>query len=537
MSRRRPLFAFFLGFALAGCLSAQSMGLGRIDFPTSGPPEAQKHFLRGLLLLHSFEYDDAREEFRIAQKIAPNFAMAYWGEAMTFNEPLWFFQDRDSARAALSRLAPTRGQRQAKAPTDREKGYLEAVEVLFGEGEKEDRDFAYAEEMRRLHEKYPQDLDAACFYALALLGTCHQGRDFRVYMRAAAVVEEVFRKNPEHPGALHYLIHSYDDPIHAPLGLRAARIYAKVAPEAAHALHMPSHIFVAMGMWDEVVASNEDSWAASEARVERKNLPLEDRGYHSLWWLEYGYLQQGRFEDARRALGIVERDAKESPSRLIRFHLVQMCAAYSIETGKPCLLTNGTDTSDLDLPAAAADLLARGMTSLNRGQRAEVEGSIAGLRGLRDSVPRGRPAGQVSHNDHVYPGDVQAVEIMEKELEALLLMADGKSREAVQAMKEATSLEDRMSFEFGPPVPPKPSHELFGEILLQLDRPDAACTQFEMALIRAPKRALSLLGLARAYTQMGKKTQARQTYSELRKIWHRADQELRKALDDTLNRL
>ncbi|HSB14833.1 MAG TPA: tetratricopeptide repeat protein, partial [Bryobacteraceae bacterium] len=351
------------------------------------------------------------------------------------------------------------------------------------------------------------------------------------------VVEEVFLKNSEHPGALHYLIHSYDDPIHAPLGLRSARIYARVAPQAAHALHMPSHIFVAMGMWDEVIASNEDSWAASEARVKRKNLPLEDRGYHSLWWLQYGYLQQGRFEDARRALGIVEQDAKASPSPLIRFHLVQMCAVYSIETGRPCELPSGITTSGLDLPAVAANLLATGMANLNRGQRAGAESSLSELRKLKGALHPGSSETQMSHHDHIYPGDVQAVEIMKKELEALLLTADGRSKDAVQLMVEATALEDKMSFEFGPPVPPKPSHELFGEILLQLERPDAARAQFEMALIRAPGRALSLLGLARAHAQMGEKAKARETYTELRRMWRRADKEIQKALDDTLAKM
>src|SRR5213593_4562360 len=197
----------------ASAARAQSAAdLGKIDFPTSGKSEAQKRFLRGALLLHSFEFDDAAEEFREAQKLDPGFAMAYWGEAMTFNHPLWMEQDRDAALAVLKRLAPTRQERLDKAA----------------------RDLAYAEAMNRLHEKYPDDLDAASFYALALLGTCERKRDYATYMKAAAVAEEVFSKNPLHPGAVHYLIHCYDDPIHAPLGMRAARVYAKIAPAAGH---------------------------------------------------------------------------------------------------------------------------------------------------------------------------------------------------------------------------------------------------------------------------------------------------------------
>ena len=526
-------------FALAGivCVSplcAQPARLGRADFAVSGPPEARRHFLRGLLLLHSFEYDDAADEFQAAAKIAPGFAMAYWGEAMTLNGPLTGFQDRDGARAVLRRLAPSAAQRLAMATTDRERAYLRAVEALYGAGTKEARDFAYAERMRQLHEKYPDDPDAASFYALSLLGTCHHGRDFRVYMKAAAVLEEVLARFPEHPGALHYVIHCYDDPVHAPLGLRAARVYAKVAPEAAHALHMPAHIFVAMGMWDEAVASNEASWAASDARVRRKGLSLEDRGYHSLWWLQYGYLQQGRYAEARRTLRIAEEDAKRSPSRLIRFHLVQMRAAYAVETGELVPLPEGIGAGGLDLPAEAADLFATAVAALNSGRRPEAERSLAALRSLHAAARAGAPAAHAPAHDHLYPGDIQAAGIAEKEVEALVLAAGGRTLEALAAIKEATAIEDAMSFDFGPPVPPKPSHELFGDILLQLGRPDAAREEFEKALARTPGRALSLLGVARAYTQMGLRSEARQAYGRLRAVWHGADKQLRDAIDGSL---
>jgi tetratricopeptide (TPR) repeat protein len=348
-------------------------------------------------------------------------------------------------------------------------------------------------------------------------------------MKAAAILEETLARNPEHTGALHYLIHCYDDPVHAPLGLRAARLYAKVAPQSAHALHMPAHIFVAMGMWDEAVASNEASWAASEARVKRKRLPLENRGFHSLWWLEYSYLQQGRFEDARRALSTVEQDAKTSPSRLVRFHLAQMRAAYMIETGQH--FPAPVDTADLDLPAVAADLLAAGIVAANRGERAEAERSLSRLRTF---ARQAAPGTNGQKHNHVFAGDTQTIDIATNELEAMLLMADGKTDNAIEAMKKAIAVEDSMTFEFGPPSPPKPAHELFGEILLQLGRAEEARRQFELALARSPKRALSVLGLARALAQSGNAAAARQSYTELREIWRRADKDLRKAIDETV---
>ena len=167
-----------------------------------------------------------------------------------------------------------------------------------------------------------------------MLGTSHGGRDFSIYMRAAALVEQVYAKNPQHPGAAHYLIHAYDDPIHAPLGLRYADAYSKIAPAASHALHMPSHIYVAMGMWDESAAINERSVKAADARREAKKLDVDQRGFHALLWLVYCYTQQGRYEDARGILTQMEAAAKESGSERTRSHLALARAAWLIETRK-----------------------------------------------------------------------------------------------------------------------------------------------------------------------------------------------------------
>lgn len=512
------VIAFFaLSVSLALGFQAPPGDLGRIDFPTSGPPEAQKYFERGTLFLHSFEYRAAREQFVAARQLAPSFAMAYWGEAMTYNEPIWFAQDLDSGRAALQRLP-------VEPPTAREQAYLQTVRILYGSGTKEDRDFAYATAMRRLHEQYPDDLEAAAFYALSLLGTAHRGRDFRTYMRAAAVAEQVLETHPEHPGALHYAIHAYDDPIHAPLGLRAARVYARVAPAAAHAQHMPSHIFVAMGMWDDAARANEASWEASRSRT-----PIDPGGYHALWWLQYAYLQQGRFADARRVLETLEKMAGDEPSPLLRFHLVQMRALRFVETGDA--YRAAIDTSGLDLPARAAHFFAAGSDALNRGRRREAEEFLGALRGLTGSAA----AGDGPHA-HASPGDAQAVAIVEQQLSALLLMAEGKSTEAIGLMTQAAAAEDRAPYEFGPPVPPKPVRELLGEMLLSLGRSDLARVQFELSLLRTPKRALSLLGLARSFEQSGDREAALATYAELNTIWSAADPEIRKALQESLRR-
>ncbi len=216
--------------------------LGETNFPNSGSVAAQPDFMRGLLLLHSFEFDAARESFRAAQAKDPGFVMAYWGEALSHNMPIWGEQDLEAARAVLQRLGPTREVRMSKAATERERGYLASVEALYDDGTKVERDASFNRALGELARKFPEDLDARSFYALSWLGLSGSTRDTANYMRAAAEAEAVYELNPRHPGALHYLVHAYDDPVHAPLGLRAARRYGKVAPAAAHAQHMPSHI-------------------------------------------------------------------------------------------------------------------------------------------------------------------------------------------------------------------------------------------------------------------------------------------------------
>jgi tetratricopeptide (TPR) repeat protein len=520
--RRSPIAVLILSALLPGAavLRAQSGDLGKIDFATSGSPEAQRHFLRGALLLHSFEFDDAAEEFRAAQKIEASFAMASWGEAMTYNHPLWMEQDRDAAVAVLKRLAPTAEARLAKAPTDREKGYLAAIEALYGDGDKAARDRAYAEAMRRLHEKYPDDLDAASFYALALLGTCEGKRDYAVYMKAAAIAEDVFAKSPLHPGAVHYLIHCYDDPIHAPLGMRAARVYAKIAPSAGHALHMPSHIFFASGMWEDADASNTAAWQASLERARRKGLGPEDHNFHALLWLEYGQLELGRYADARQTLALMEKDAAASGSARARTHLALMKAAYLVETrrweGDVARLAVRSD----DLGQRGLLLFVDGFGAAERSDRAAAEKALAAMR-----------AGGSESSGHDHGGSGYAMggrraspdAILALELEARILEARKDTPQAIARARDAAETEDKMAFEFGPPLVAKPAHELLGEMLLASGRPAEARQEFEASLARAPGRALSLLGLARAAAKAGDTEAARRAYGELAANWRHAD--------------
>jgi tetratricopeptide (TPR) repeat protein len=521
MRRILYLFVFFL---FCSTLAAQE-NLGTLDFPATGKEEAQPHFLKGVLLLHSFEYPDAREAFEEAIRIDPAFVMAYWGAAMTHNHPIWMEQDADAALAILKRLDPTAEGRKGKAATQREKDWLSTIEVLYGEGTKEERDFAYEKAMENLANSHPQDLEASTFYALSVLGTAHQGRDFRIYMKAAGILEQVYEKVPNHPGVLHYMIHCYDDPVHATLGLRPAMKYAKIAPAAAHAQHMPSHIFLALGMWDDVVSSNQVSWKVADDRVQSKKLELAERGYHYIYWLEYGYLQQGRYDDARKTIAIVEADAKKSPISRILWHLLRMRAAYLIETGKwdGDVAAIEIDTSKLSPVTTGIHLFTNGYTAVKRKDFAEAQKNLLAL---QQQVKKTTSSGEESHHGAAPMRQLEqkTLEIITDELTAALFFAQGMKKEAVAVLKKVAEAESALTFEFGPPDIVKPTHELLGEMLLEMKNPQEAQLYFEQALARAPRRVLSLQGLARAASEAGNEQIAARARDELQEIWKNADE-------------
>ena len=470
---------WLIGILATGCaayLAAQANRggkLGSLDFPTSTrSPEAQEAFIRGALLLHSFEYGDAAAEFRRAEALDPGFAMAYWGEAMTENHPVWNQRNAKAAREALARLGATPADRLAKALTEREKGYLRAVEVLFADGEKKERDRAYAAEMAKLHAAFPKDDEATLFYALALLGSCEGERDVPVYEKAGALASEVFARHPDHPGAAHYVIHSYDDPAHAERALPAARAYSKIAPAATHALHMPSHIFLALGMWDDVIAANEASWKASGGT-----------SYHALHWLEYGYLQAGRREEAERCLSEMERAVAGDASERAWDHLAWMRAAALVDA------PDDAHAAGIRIPgeklsgdARAADAFATGFSALRRGKPAEAKEAVAVLDGVAAGAGEGR----------------EAASVLRDELRGALLAAEGQSDEAIRLVGEAAAREEKMPYGYGPPDPVKPARELLGEVLLAAGNKPEARKAFQAELERAPRRRLSLAGLKAA---------------------------------------
>jgi tetratricopeptide (TPR) repeat protein len=476
----------FLPFSGTTASSAQSVG--EISFENSGAPAAQAEFARGLAQLHNFEYDDAAAHFRKAEDIDAAFAMAYWGEAMTKNHPVWHEQDREAAREVLERLGTTADSRAAKTKTDREKLYLQAVEILYGDGAKADRDQAYEAAMQGIHARYPNDVDAASFYALSILGSAEHGRDFAIYMRAAAVLEEVFPGHRTHPGVVHYLIHSYDDAIHAPLGLRAARIYSQIAPDAGHAQHMTSHIFLALGMWDEVIKANETAMAVvNRPRLALGKAPRSCGHYGE--WLHYAYLQRGRIEDARAVLNRCRQEVDQDGSKINSF--AQMRTDFLINTQ-----LWGDAAANWPFPAlddhVDAQLTFDFATALCRLQRRDAHAleAVARFEKTRRQFELWN-ARQESPDESAN----KRGEILGGELQALAEASAGRPASAIERLRKLALQEHALPVEFGPPYINKPAEELLGEILLEQHDLGGAHRAFTAALAGAPGRVVAAAGL------------------------------------------
>jgi tetratricopeptide (TPR) repeat protein len=471
---------------------------GELSFPNSGNRAAQEPFLRGVKLLHNFQYEQAIEAFEQAQKADPGFALAYWGEAMAHNYPLWAEQHTDQARAVLAKLGQTPEARAAKAKTAKEKMWLGAVEALYGPGTKFERDEAYADRMDALFAAFPSDVEARTFDALATMGRSHGNRDVANYMKAAAMLEEVFPTHQHHPGVVHYMIHAYDDPAHAPLGIRAARLYDKIAPSSEHAQHMTSHIFLAKGMWPETEEANLRAIALADRELAAKHEPPYVCG-HEPSWLVYAKLQEGKDPshevDACRAEA--ETKLKNAPPDLpvVGFPggstatFADMAVRMGVDTGKwpqwialPAgKLTFARFTQDYGRVLAA------------RHDAAAAQTVQAALKADRDVL--------VANYMKEFPDDDTYMPWFDRTVaqgDAIVALAEGRTDEGLQLLRKAAEAETALPPPFGPPALQKPSYELLGDELLALGRKKEAAAAYQAALAAAPNRRLSVEGLRAA---------------------------------------
>ena len=506
-------------------------GLGHVHMDTSCSPSVSADFDRALAMLHNFWFARALEAFKKVIQADPQCAMAYWGAAMTYNHPFWDAPTREDESAAW---ALVQKGRQTTKKTPREEMYLDAVAALYedaGAGSKSERDEAYKNAMKAVYEKYPDD-EIKLFYGLSILGTIKEGTPgFERQAVAAKLFEEVYAKKPEHPGALHYLIHVYDDPEHAVDGLKAARAYAKAAAAVPHAQHMPSHIFTRLGYWEESAAANENAWRTSEDDVKRAGESGEYRDFHSLNYLQYAYLQLGRYRDAKRVTDMIKAEYEALPNKKtaldtpelqarhvrgrtiyalpdrVAYGYFDMLARYIVETG------TWQEVPKIPLVAPSRDFVAMKL------QLQAIAADAAGAKAAANQIVA------LSNEPGQHPFVKQIITMQAKEAEAIAARASGDIEGAMAMMNEAVAVEDSIYALSQPPYPIIPVHELYGTMLLEVKRPAEAMKHFTETLKRTPGRPKAIYGIARAAESLGDRQTAMKRYTEFLELWKQADKD------------
>ena len=419
---------------------------------------------------------------------------------MTYNHPIWMQQDRDAALEVLNKFAPTPEKRQESAPSELARDLFAAVDILYGNGDKHERDDRYRDFMAQLHKKYPDHVEVAAQYALSIMGTAHEGREFGLYMQSAALMQKFFVDYPRHPGVAHYLIHATDDPIHAPLGLDAANAYAEIAPNAGHAQHMTTHIFLALGDWDGVIRANiRASEIANGHRAKQGKGPAGCGHYPS--WLMYGYLQVG------------ERDKAHEIMKLCTENMIdpdfQNPGAQSYYTTQRALYLIDTKEWDGDIANMRADVgdnaranlsldITDAIIALGKEDREEALEKYASARANLKKVHTywDEQGASAAHEPRV------KAEIGLMQLEAQLKFNEGDAEGAIEIMRTAVDKEMELSYGFGPPYPEKPSLELLGEMLIATGQYEEAQTVLKQSLSRTPNKAISKKALEKTEAMM-----------------------------------
>jgi tetratricopeptide (TPR) repeat protein len=500
------LFAGIFTGLLAGTVNgAELERIGTFDFPTSGSPAAQEHFIRGVGYLHSFGMAQAQDEFRSAQEIQPDFAMAYWGEAFTYQHP--FFGQKDAGPGeALMRLGATSEERLAKAPTEREKGFLRAAEAYaLTVGGMAERRIAWMNAMEDVYMQYPDDNEVKAFYAVAMLAaaTASPADRERLNMRAGALALELFKENDNHPGAAHYVIHAFDDPVHAPIALEAATAYADIAPAVSHARHMPTHIFIQHGMWNEVSIWNDSAFNAG-LELWQKGDSTGDMN-HSSDWGQYGDLQLGDLAKSERWIRRAQMVLDNDPSSGRSAGTVKTMKARHIIESKQWQLQEFSD--DLD----ATELLALGLSAASLGELDLANRVVAKLDSMLAASPDNADLKLIHH-------EVAALTLHKDSMRSSMVDI-AKRQQAIALLQEAMTIKESQRPPNGAATPLKPVHELAAEIMLEMGRNDEAAALFATSLQRLKNRPWSLLGAARSHKAMNDSTKAAMMYESLLAVW------------------
>ncbi|WP_422359365.1 tetratricopeptide repeat protein [Reichenbachiella sp.] len=522
-----------LSFILWACNSKSpnqtNTTLGELQhgFPIS--EKAQADFDQGLLLLHSFEYDDARKSFSKAIEADSNEVMAYWGKAMTHYKALWGLQNVESGREILNQVGSTKEERIAKADKGIERDFWEGLELLFGEGELKERNQAFADHLSDLHRENPKHQEIAAFYALSLLWSSPKDGSQDHSINAAAVAQSILTENPNHPGALHYTIHAFDSPNLAIQGIEAANKYASTAPDAVHALHMPSHIYLNRGMWNEVASSNENSYGASVRKMERLGLGDAARGFHSYQWLHYAYLQQGRFDKATQLMKDMLSFTRNAQTSSARAYLINMQNFQVTESGswdlKEAPLV--VDVEDLSIATNAQHHFFVSLMATKEGGYETIKTHIELL---EDKIAKAEllvttdgismcSAGYTRYAPN--KRTIIQAEVMLNQMMAMSAILKGDPSATENHLKKAVALESELPLPQGPPDIPLPSYEQYAYWLIDQARYEEALVLFDQGLERTPLRAKALQGKKIAYQALNQADKANEMQSLLDVFWQK----------------
>ena len=479
--------------------------LGTVHFPTTCTESVQRSFERGVALLHSFWYEEAQKQFQQVAQNDPHCAMVHWGIAMSLWHQLWNHPDAKTVKKGEAEVKKAESQH---SRDDRERGYVAAVSAFYG-GKKgrtyQGRADAYSKAMQAAYEHHPEDSEGAVFYALSLLASApDHDTTFANQKKAAAILEKLFASEPDHPGVAHYLIHSYDSPQMAQLGLPAARRYAKIAPASPHALHMPSHIFARLGLWEDDINSNLASIAATR-KTAAMHMGGEGHQFHAMDFLEYAYLQSGHEADAQRLIDEVKAMSPMKDMYGMGFDprvyaLAVFPARYDLELHRwndavALMPPDGADPSD-----SSVSYWAQAIGAARSGKIDQARTSVAQMESIHRQLLREKK-----------PASAEAVDQERQEAAAWVAHAEGKNDEALAALRKIAEKEEAEGDE---PLA-IPDREMLADMLLDMNRPQEALAEYETDLKFNPNRFDGLYGAAHAAELAGKIDEANAYYTEL----------------------
>ncbi|PVY37947.1 tetratricopeptide repeat protein [Pontibacter virosus] len=516
--------AWCIVFAIPGGYKATAQGHatkhGTVNLQTSCNEEAQRHFDSGLALMHHMMYEQAEQEFAAAAAIAPDCGMAQWGIAMSYIHPLW--GERPTDDNLQKGQAAVEQARQQKNLTDKEKAYIKAVARFYenwGSSTYADQLKAFEQGYKQAHEAYPDEVEAAAFYALGQLGTAPKtDKTFAKQKEAGALLEQLHAKHPDHPGLFHYIIHAYDNPLLAHKAVEVSREYERIAPDVPHALHMPSHIFIRLGQWTDAVDWNIRS---ADAALRQSSKDVVSMHYpHALDYMAYGYLQQGRDKKAQEVVDKMQAVAGYTPSFATAYALAAIPARHALERGKwaeaaSLPIRSPQNFTWYNYPGAEAIThFARGIGGARSGNAAVAEEAIVALDKLRTQLS--------SSGDTYWAAQAEAQQMA---VQAWLAYQNGDKEKGLALMREAADKEDALDKHPVTPGAVVPARELLGDMLLLSKKPAEAMLAYEASLQVSPKRYNSLYGAALAAERAKDKQKAKSYYLELLETSPEADGE------------